>query len=146
MSVRTFCLLGCATLVVSTLAGCGAKDPLGRKAISGSVTLNGSPVAQGNIMFEPVGTAAVTSSGSVITAGKFAIEQEFGLPPGKFVVRINVPKPGTGGTFDANTLPGVMLEPPEEMAPPDWNTNSKQSIEVKPDGPFEYNFDIKAKK
>lgn len=135
-----------AILGLCVVAGCGPSDPLGRKAISGTVTLDGTPVEQGTINFEPQGGGATTSSGANISDGKFAIKKEFGLPPGSYVVRVSVPKPGTGGTFDENSLPGEMLPPPEEMAPSEWNENSKQMIEVKPDGPFEFPFDIRTKK
>ena len=136
----------CCLIAMAVSVGCGSSDPLGRKAISGSVSLDGTPVEQGNIAFEPEGAGAATSSGANITAGKFAIEQEFGLPPGKYRVRVNIPKPGTGGTYDPQSLPGEMLAPPEELAPPEWNTKSTESIEVKPEGPFVFKFDVTSKK
>ncbi len=136
----------CVILSV-VLSGCGPSDPLDRKAISGTVTVDGSPVELGNINFEPEGGSGVsTGSGSIVTKGKFAIEKEFGLPVGKYRVRVNIPKPGTGGTVDPNALPGLPVAPPEEMAPPEWNTKSTQTIEVKSEGPFEFTFAVTSKK
>ncbi len=134
-----------AVVGLCCLIGCGPSDPLGRKPISGVVSMNGTPVVAGTISFEPQGGGASTSSGANISNGKFAIEKEFGLPPGKYLVRVSIPKPGTGGVFKEGTLPGDMLAPPEEMAPADWNANSKQTIEVNASGPFEFTFDVKTK-
>ncbi len=132
-------------LVVSYLAGCGASDPLARLPLSGSVNLNGTPVVSGSISFEPQGSGATTSSGASISAGKFSIEQEKGLPAGTYLVRVSIPKPGTGGVFKEGSMPGEMLPPPEEMAPPEWTTNSKQTIEMKSGDKNDFNFDIKTK-
>lgn len=146
MLFRTGRLWTLAILGLCLLAGCGSGDPLGRKAISGTVTLDGAPVKAGTINFDPKGSGITTSSGANITDGKFAIAQEVGVPPGTYLVRVSIPKPGTGGVFKENTLPGDMLAAPEEMAPPDWNANSKHEMEVKAEGPFEFKFDIETKK
>lgn len=147
MSMRSVSLCcGLMSAFLLLLLGCGGGDPLGRKAISGTVTLNGSPVEQGNISFEPDGGGATTSSGSVIKAGKFAMAKDVGLPPGKYRVRVHVPKPGTVMPEDTVTMPGEETPPPAEMAPPEWNTKSTQTIEVKPDGPFEFSFEVISKK
>lgn len=135
-----FALLGLCFFV-----GCGVSDPLARQPISGTVTLNGSPVASGMVTFDPQGGGATTSGGASISAGKFAIAKDVGLPPGTYIVRVSVPKPGTGGVFKEGSMPGEMLAPPEEMAPDDWNANSKQTIEVKSGGPNDFPLDIKTK-
>lgn len=137
--------IGCCLLLLTTGA-CGPSDPLGRKAISGSVMINETPVESGNISFEPDGGGAVTSSGANITGGKYQIEREYGLPVGKYRVRIYIPKPGTGGKVEEGAMPGDAVAPPVEMAPPEWNSNSKQTIDVTEDGPHVYDFDIKSKK
>ena len=74
------------------------------------------------------------------------MDQEHGLPPGKYRVRINLPKPGTGGKVNPNELPGMPVAPPEELAPPEWNTKSTQTIEVKAEGPFDFPFNVSSKK
>jgi len=145
MKLRVLCSALSAMVVLC--CGCGG-DPLGRKAISGTVTIDGAPVEMGNIGFEPQGGGELAlSSGSAVTGGKFKIEADGGLPPGKYVVRIFVPKPGTGGTVaDPSALPGEAVAPPEEMAPPEWNVKSTQTIEVKSDGTNDFKFDIVAEK
>jgi hypothetical protein len=43
-------------------------------------------------------------------------------------------------------MPGDDIPTPKELVPPDWNVNSKQTIDVKEEGPFEFKFDIVTKK
>ncbi|MBI3467624.1 MAG: carboxypeptidase regulatory-like domain-containing protein [Planctomycetes bacterium] len=126
------------------LSGCGG-DPLGRHAISGTVTLDGAPVENGTISFQPV-DQGTTSSGTAFTGGTYSLSQENGLPVGKYLVTINAPKPGTGGTPSPDALPGDPLPPPQELIPPEWNVKSDQTIEVKEGGPFEFNFEIVTKR
>ncbi len=149
MLYRTTSTWAWAMLGMCFFVGCGGGDPLARQEISGTVTLDGVPVESGSISFEPQGGGAAgasTSSGAAITAGKFTIEEEFGLPAGTYLVRVSIPKPGTGGVFKEGSMPGDMLAPPQEMAPPEWTTKSKNTIEVKADGLNEFPFDIVSKK
>jgi hypothetical protein len=122
-----------------------SEDSLGRHAIRGTVTLNGAPLEQGSISFQPVDGAA-TSSGDVIVDGKFSVEPEKGLPKGKFLVQINGVPAGTGSTIDLNEMPGEAPAPAPELVPPEWNVNSKEVIEVTDNGPFDFTFDIKPTK
>jgi hypothetical protein len=134
-----FCLLGMTW-------GCGGGDPLGRRAISGTVTVDGAPLPQGGISFEPVG-GGVTSSGAVIDRGKYTIPKDKGLPPGKYRVVVNALKPGTGMTLPAGKMPGEAVgPPPEELIPAEWNTNSKNFIEVSDSGPTQFTHEIVTKK
>ena len=81
------------TLLVSTgllllVSGCGEGNTLGRHPISGTVTLDGAPLPQGNIAFQPTSGGA-TSSGATITAGKYSMDAAKGLPSGTYRVVIN---------------------------------------------------------
>jgi hypothetical protein len=136
-------IFSCLSLL-AMICGCGESDPLGRKAISGSVKLNGAPIENGNIGFQPT-EQGTTSSGTVIAAGKYSIPREKGLPVGKYRVTINAPKPGTGTAAPKDVMPGDPLPVSQEMIPPEWNTNSDQFIEVKSSGPFVFDFDVKPK-
>ena len=128
--------------VLAAAAGCGGGDSSGRHAVSGTVTVDGAPVQQGNINFQPV-EQSTTSAGAVINNGTYSVPQEGGLLPGTYRVEIYAPVPGTGGTLEEGALPGEPLPEAEELIPPEWNTESEQTIEVKPEGPFEFNFDVK---
>ena len=139
---------GCALLPLFLFVGCGPSDPLGRKAVSGSVTLNGSPVAQGSVNFESQGSEASASGGAPIKDGTYSIPRDMGLPPGTYRVRINIPKPGTAVDEDLSVLPGETPPPPVEMAGPEWNSRSTQSVEVEADAkePVTFDFDVTGKK
>lgn len=123
------------------LTGCGG-DPLGRQAISGAVTVDGAPLQKGNLSLQPT-EQQPTSSGAPIVDGKYTIARDQGLVPGKYRVSINAAVPGTGG--EASEMPGMPPKPAKEMIPAKWNTESEQSIEVKKEGPFVFDFEVKTK-
>src|SRR5262245_23609553 len=144
---RVSCLAGAGWLVpclvlVGLSIGCGESDPLGRHAVSGTVTLDGAPLENGNIGFQPA-DKSTTSGGDVIAGGKYSIARDKGLPVGKYKVTINAPKPGTGGTAPA--MPGDPVPVPEELIPKEWNVNSQEFIEVTDKGQNVFNFDVKSK-
>jgi hypothetical protein len=126
-----------------SLNGCGG-DPLGRHAISGTVTVDGKPLEKGNIGFQPTEGQA-TSEGAMVVAGKYNIPRDSGLVPGKYRVSINAPVPGTGGKPDENSLPGDPPAPPKELIPKEWNSASTQFVEIKPTGPFTFPFEVSTK-
>jgi len=132
-------------LLLITIAACIGCTPNtgGRYAITGTVTLDGSPLEKGNIGFQPLENGR-TSSGAVISGGKFTIPADKGLPPGKYRVEIHAAAPGTPPP-DPNAIPGSGPPPPKELVPPEWNEASKQTIEVKKEGPFNFAFDIATK-
>ena len=126
------------------LGGC-SDDPLGRRAISGTVKVDGTALANGDISFQPVEGQA-TSAGDRITEGKFSVPRDKGLAPGKYRVEVHAPTPGTGAQIDESALPGDIPAPPKELIPPEWNTASTQTIDVRKQGPFVFDFDIPTKK
>ncbi|MDR1494168.1 MAG: hypothetical protein LBT05_15815, partial [Planctomycetaceae bacterium] len=71
------------------LIGCTNSNPQGRLLISGEATLNGQPLANGNISFEPSGSQSVkTQSGGQIKNGKYSIAAADGLVEGEYVASI----------------------------------------------------------
>jgi hypothetical protein len=135
-------LLAPALIVVS--AGCGSGDGLNRKAVSGKVTVDGAPVPNGSVSFQPLNSGGV-GSGAPIADGAYSIDAEHGLPPGKYRVSIT----GDDGTMfnvSEGKMPGDEEMPEiKQLVPADWNKGGEHDIEVKEDGPFEFNFDIKSK-
>ena len=131
-------LLGCAAFV-----GCGGNNPLGRKAISGTVKLDGQPLPNGQIELHPV--EGGVQSGAAIKDGAYSMSRDTGPALGKYRVVIydtyeTPPQPP--GYMPGDDLP----PPPKPKVPPDWNTKSKQTIEVKKEGPFKFDFDVVTKK
>jgi hypothetical protein len=132
-----------AALAAVLLIGC-SRDPLGRHAISGTVKVDGQPLAKGDISFQPVEGQA-TSGGSPIIEGAYSVPKDLGLVAGKYRVEIHAPVPGTGGQADENALPGDPPAPPKELIPAEWNSASTHTIDVRKQGPFEFDFDISTK-
>jgi hypothetical protein len=122
------------------LLGCGS-DPLGRQPVRGTVKVNGTPLAQGDISFQPL-EGQPTASGAMIREGAFSIPREQGLAPGKYRVILHAPVPGTGGKVDPNALPGDPVPPPRELFPPEWNERSQQTVEVQAGKPAQFDFDV----
>lgn len=131
------------------LFGCGYENPLGRRAISGTVTLDGNPLPRGYISFEPADKETVMRGGAVITDGRYALSVEKGLPPGKYLVRVRAVE--RAGATDSRLPPGAE---PEKMAPfhlirqpipPKYNDRSELIREVLGDGLCTLDFDLATK-
>jgi hypothetical protein len=129
--------------IAAALVGCGPGNPLGRKALSGVVTLDGAPLDSGTIEFHPL--EGGIQSGGLIHAWHYSIAADKGATPGKYRVQI-------ADTYESPPLPPGHMpgdDPPsafKSRVPPEWNNKSKQEIEVKKEGPFKFNFDFATKK
>ena len=131
--------------LLAFLAGCGKDDGMNRKAISGIVTVDGAPLPNGSIEFQPLFQGGL-GSGAVISAGAFSIAQKDGLPPGKYRVSM-IGDDGTNFGVSKGKMPGDEIMPPrKQLIPANWNANGKEDIEVKDEGISEFNFTIKSKK
>jgi hypothetical protein len=126
------------------LVGCGPANPLGRKALSGAVKLDGAPLERGAIEFHPLEEGGV-QSGALISAGKYAITTDKGATPGKY--RVVIYDTYESPPLPPGHMPGDDVFPtPKLKVPPEWNTKSQQTIEVKKVGPFKFDFNIVTKK
>ena len=127
--------------VLALAAGCGPVNPLGRKAASGKVTLNGEPLKNGSIEFSPLAADGILS-GAMIIDGAYAIATQKGLPPGKYTVRIFSVQ-SRGKKPDPKTPPSLKFPTPGvDLIPPEYNTKSEHTAEVTARGPNEFNYDI----
>lgn len=143
MRHRDSCLLLCGLVPLAAFVGCGHDNPLGRKAISGNVTLDGGPLDEGNIELHPLDGGV--QSGGRITGGSYSIPDHEGVTVGKYRVSIIdfVPTP----PLPPGHMPGDDLPPsPKPKVPPDWNSKSQHTVEVNKEGPFKFDFDIVTKK
>ena len=152
MSNKSGWRCGTLTLVaLLPLLGCGEPNPLGRKAISGTVEFDGSLLATGLIEFSPKDPAG-QSTGASIRNGHYQIEAHQGVPPGSYLVRITSP------TDQEEPVPEEELRPPgpqesgprqpppaTERIPAEYNTKSDKLVEVTEAGPNEFDFDIPAR-
>ena len=144
MTVRRFAWIAWGLCLVGVVWGCGKANPLDRRPISGRVTLNGVPLEEGSISFQPEQRGGV-SSGALITQGSYSIPAAKGLPVGKYRVMISGSEPAAE-QIPEGAMPGDTVSLPEELIPPEYNVQSNQFIEVKEAGPYEYNYDILTEK
>ena len=135
----SWCIL--PLLGLGLVVGCGGvENELGRKAISGNVTLDGQPLDQGSIAFEPLSDTGVRS-GATISDGAYSVEELKGLPPGEYRVRINSAE-STGP--EPEGAPGEPTQNvSKERVPATWNTRSEEKVTITDDGDNTFNFDIK---
>jgi hypothetical protein len=137
----------CAVLLAASLAGCGqAGDTLPREAVSGTVTLDGQPLAHGVLQMVPTSQNEGTPCGALIEDGKFAIPRQQGPVPGDYTVTINSNQEGAEGRAPAGA-PGPVstAEHSKELIPPEYNTQSKLTAQVKAGAPNTLEFALKTK-
>jgi hypothetical protein len=131
--------------LVAPLCGCAQDDGLPRQEASGTVTLDGQPLASGTIQFQPAGNSqgAVVSGGAAITDGQYRIARETGLVPGTYKVLIvsHVEEKKA----DASSAPGAQTRPPPELIPARYNSATELTAEIKKAEPNVFNFEIKKK-
>lgn len=72
-----------------TLSGCGGASGPARSSISGTVKLDGAPLAEGTISFIPTGPKGGPSSGAPIANGKYTIAAAGGPTAGDQKVEIH---------------------------------------------------------
>lgn len=126
---------GCFT--AATLLGCA--DRSGPHAVSGTVTLDGNPVPQGQIVFDPQGPGKM--SVGIVRDGEFSIAAERGPTPGTYIVRITAERP-TGhkvkpSSYAADQTPQDVYE---QYIPAKYNAASELKVEISPDGPEPLDF------
>ena len=131
-----------ACLLLSAHLGCGG--PTSRAAVSGTVTHGGQPLADGTILFEPLGAGSRQANG-VILDGRYQIEREFGLAPGAYRVVIQgyrvVQNAGSAGPLyqDAAGDETAIREP---FLPDEFNRQTKLRAEVESVRPQVFDFQL----
>ena len=114
-------------------AGCGRSDDgLPRQAVSGQVTLDGQPIAQGMITFEPIDGSEHAAS-AIIQDGAYQIDRADGPLPGTHRVTVWSRRP-TGRTYPHPDDPERTVAQTVEAVPARYNLQSELSAEVVEDG------------
>lgn len=132
-------------MVALAMAGCGGAPTGGRLPISGEVLLDGQPLDEGAIHFEPsVEEKVKMDAGAVIKNGKYQLTTEHGLPPGKYIVSI------TSSAKDTRTADEIMkggpdAEPPKQRIDAKYNSQTTLNVEVKP-GANKFDFKVESPK
>jgi hypothetical protein len=120
---------------LTVLVGCSEGTSLTRVPITGKVQVDGAPLTQGSIFFEPSsghsGPAALTS----VYDGAFSFSTENGPTPGKHTVRITATKlTGAGGTSSSEIKGGNEPEWTEEVDVPQEATFARDFMLKMPGG------------
>ena len=122
------------------LCGCGGGG-LTRVPVSGQVTLDGKPLANGSITFIPVGQG-ITAGGRIVDA-HYELSSKDGLVPATYQVRINASEP-TGRTI-VDPVGNIEIPDMRNVIPPRYNMRTELSAKVTAEGPNRFDYDLKSK-
>ncbi|MGY8770819.1 MAG: carboxypeptidase regulatory-like domain-containing protein [Pirellulales bacterium] len=126
----------CVSLLVLSVAGCGGAPTYDTGLVTGTVTLDGSPLPSARIQFQPDGGSP--SSGLTDSSGKYKLKytrSTMGAEPGNHSVSISTFNEG-----DSDAEPPVASSP--ETVPTKYNSDTELTAEVVK-GPNTHNFDLK---
>jgi hypothetical protein len=121
---------------------------LGRLPISGTVQWEGAALKQGDIRFEPFDSKPGdkrTASGASIRDGKYSLSSTEGLPPGKYSVSITASEATTASTSTdpVEAMSQVGRQPvPKQLIPERYNRRTELVVEVTPNGPNTFPFEL----
>jgi hypothetical protein len=110
--------------------GCGGPTD-GRLQITGEVTFDGQPVADGYVTLSPLGSGP--SAGGRIQDGEFVIERDKGPMAGKYRVVLQAMRE-TGRMIPIDpALPHDTVAETVQYIPPHYNTRSQLTADLSPD-------------
>ncbi len=122
--------LGIATVIAAN--GCGGPA---RRAIAGSVTLDGRPLDEAVIMFVPLAVPG-SKTGAAVTAGRYEVPSEVGVLPGRYRVEIADNPP-----IDSWHGPGRSSVPARRTLPVAYSsTASPLAIDIAASGQVVFDF------
>jgi hypothetical protein len=121
-------------LLIST--GCGGQV---RRAVAGTVTLDGQPLDQAVVQFVPL-DAGGRKTGAPIAAGRYAVPQDVGLLPGRYRVEIADDPP-----IDPTMRPDQVRQQARRRLPVSYSTSSPLTVEVAANGSPDFDFELASK-
>jgi hypothetical protein len=123
-------------------AGCGgATNGPATFPVSGKVTWDGKPLAEGNIVFRDAENKAVSAAGK-IEDGEFSFKAVAGSKKVVITASREVPgKTAVGGAPDEPPVPAI-----EQYIPANYNEKTTLDAVVSDSGSNEYEFDLNSKK
>jgi hypothetical protein len=124
----------CVSCLAMIGCGQGGRPEPKRFPVSGTVTFNGKPLATGYVYFKTTNTGAI--DGIEIKDGRFTGKAEAGEKRVE-VNSFDPPAPPPSAT------PAVIR--PKNIIPPRYNSDSKLTEKVTPEGPNEYQFDLSSR-
>jgi hypothetical protein len=117
-TVRRWSTMGGALavlLAVGSLAGCGKKGD--RCWVSGKVTLNNKPIADGGIRFLPRGGTPGPGAAAAIKDGQYEIPKSAGMMAGSYTLMFSATRPATKAEIArmGNEAPGADRDPGDDQ-------------------------------
>lgn len=128
------------SLLLVAVVGCGSGDTPDLAPVEGRVTLDGEPLANADVEFQPIGQGA-PSYGYTDEDGRYHLQystNEYGAIPGDHVVRITT----AGEIFNEQTYESSWSP---EKVPARYNVNAHETPEMKKEvesGSNEINFEL----
>lgn len=124
-------------LVGLALGGCH-QNP--REMVCGTATLDGQPIVQGSVVFEPLENPGAPLSGSRITDGQFSMARSFGVWPGNYSVKVCAVRE-TG-----RTITDMGGKPLAEAGPVELQEDAGIPAIVIKGGPNRFDFQVHSKR
>lgn len=118
-----------ACLLAVLGSGCGGSgDNLPRQPVTGTVMYDGQPLKEGRINFTPSdpNMKDPVFGGAPIKDGKYTIDKETGLVPGKYNVAIS----GASSEVEGGDAPGSAKGLPKELLPAKYNVQSSLTADI----------------
>ena len=125
---------------VLLLIGCGQQGD--RQRLEGTVTLDGAPLAEGQITFVPQPGTKGPTAGGPISEGYFSIPHDGGTFTGTFLVKITATR--KTGKQVMNYALNEMIDEIEQFLPLRYNRQSELTREVTDSGPNQFEFALKS--
>ena len=132
MDRRTLALICCIVAVT----GCGGVQ---RESLEGVVTLDGQPLQNGYITFQPQSDTRGPTAGAQIDSGKFAIPASKGTFAGHFRVEIISTRLSGRTIADRD---GTLVPAKEQFLPKKYNVQSNLEVQVNPNELNQFTFEL----
>jgi hypothetical protein len=127
----------CVSALVILATGCGKKLPYESATVSGAVTIDGKPVAKGEVTFSPAAGGKGSVVGAEISAGRYRCE---GVPVGKLRVSLVAQSAETQTIMDRSVDPPQPRQVPVDILPEKYQQGL--DFEVAASGEVMHDFDL----
>ncbi len=140
--MRTICPF-CLIVALLSLSGCGGDGPE-RAEVRGRVLLDGEPIQEGIINFEPTEGTQGPGTGGSIKEGSYHLPRHQGPVIGKNRVVLRAFRQSKQKIQDPTAPPGTLVYARVQVFPPEYSDKST-IVKVIQHGSNELDFDVQTK-